>query len=95
MDTRLQAIAAELHRIEENARYSAQSQFEQAKYWRGINLAFGIPTSILAALAGGTGLASVNLRIFAAWLALAAAGAWRSHDYHQCRTQNGAISRRG
>jgi hypothetical protein len=33
-DLQLRSIAAELSRVEESARYSAQSQFEQAKFWR-------------------------------------------------------------
>jgi hypothetical protein len=33
------AIAAELERIEEGGIYSSNSQFEQAKLWRGANLA--------------------------------------------------------
>lgn len=36
-------IRTELDRIEESAEYSVQSQFEQAKLWRGINLLFGVP----------------------------------------------------
>jgi hypothetical protein len=32
--------------------YSSQGQFEQAKFWRGMNLSLGLPASILAAVSG-------------------------------------------
>jgi hypothetical protein len=70
----LEAIRAEVLRLEESAEQSAQNQFEQAKMWRGINLLFGLPASILAGVAGGTGLASVAGRVPAAIMALIAAG---------------------
>lgn len=50
-------IAAEISRIEESAMYSAQSQFSAAKFWRGLNLALGVPAAALAAVAGTTVLA--------------------------------------
>lgn len=67
-------LARELMRIEESAAYSGQSQFEQAKFWRGINLLIGVPAATLAAISGATGLSSVANRVIAAYLALAAAG---------------------
>lgn len=71
---RRQAIAAELQRIEEGAEYSSNSQFEQAKLWRGTNLALGVPAAVLAAVAGGTALAATTGRVVAGILALCAAG---------------------
>jgi hypothetical protein len=35
------AIADELSRLEESAKFSAQSQLEQAKFWRATNLVIG------------------------------------------------------
>ena len=59
--------------IEESARYSGQSQFEQAKLWRSVNLLFGIPTSALAAVAGASALAEIVSLFTAGLLALSAA----------------------
>jgi hypothetical protein len=67
-------VGAELSRIAEAAGYASQSQFEQAKLWRGINLALGVPAAGLAAVAGATALASTSGRIVAGITALAAAG---------------------
>lgn len=68
------SIKAELQRIEESATYSAQGQFEQAKLWRGLNLAIGAPAAALAGIAGATALASTSGRIAAGIIALVAAG---------------------
>lgn len=68
------AISDELERIEESARDSCQSQFEQTKKWRGVNLSIGIPSSALAAISGATALASTTGRVTAGILALTAAG---------------------
>ncbi len=67
-------IYAELETLEESAMYSGQSQFEQAKFWRGVNLLIGAPAALFAAIAGATGLASVSNQKIAAYFALAAAG---------------------
>jgi len=67
------AIEAELKRIEESAMYSAQIQFEQTKQWRGVNLALGLPASVLAAVSGATALAATTGRVIAGILALASA----------------------
>lgn len=68
------SIEAELKRLEESAAYSSQAQFEQAKFWRGLNLLIGAPAAILAAISGTAGLSSVSNRVMAAYLALIAAG---------------------
>jgi hypothetical protein len=68
------AISTELGRIEESAKFSAQAQFEQAKYWRAVNLILGVPAAVLAAIAGATALASTTGRVTAGVIALVAAG---------------------
>jgi hypothetical protein len=68
------ALGEELHRLEESANYSAQSQFEQAKFWRGVNLLVGAPAAVVAAVSGATGLSDPANRVTAAYLALTAAG---------------------
>lgn len=45
-------IGRELSRLEESARWSSQSQFEQSKFWRGWNLWLGIPSFVLGAASG-------------------------------------------
>jgi hypothetical protein len=67
-------LAAALKRIEESATYCEHAQFEQAKFWRGMNLLLGIPASVLAAVAGATALASTGGRIAAGIVALVSAG---------------------
>lgn len=59
----LVAIGQEALRIHESALYSGQSQFEQAKIWRGINLWLGAPAAALAALGGSAVLASDSWKI--------------------------------
>jgi hypothetical protein len=71
---KIDEIRKEVSRIEESARYSSQSQLEQAKLWRAVNLLLGLPAAVLAAIAAGTGLASAAGRVPAAILALIAAG---------------------
>lgn len=66
-------VIVELGRIEESSRDSAQSQFEQSKQWRAINLALGIPASALAAIAGATALSITSGRIAAGLIALVSA----------------------
>jgi uncharacterized protein (DUF1800 family) len=73
-EQRRKAIEDELRRLEESAMYSSQGQFEQAKQWRAVNLALGLPASVLAALAGATALASSAGRVLAGIIALAASG---------------------
>lgn len=73
-DQQRNAISTELARIEEGAEYSSNSQFEQAKLWRGTNLVLGVPAAVLAAVAGATALASTAGRVAAGILALCAAG---------------------
>jgi hypothetical protein len=50
-------IERELNRIQESAEYSKEAQFAASKSWRAANLCLGVPASVLAAIAGGAGLA--------------------------------------
>lgn len=49
----LREIGRELSRLEESARWSSQSQFEQSKYWRGWNFRLGI-LAFACGVASGT-----------------------------------------
>lgn len=53
--------------------YSSQTQFSSSKFWRGLNLALGVPAAALAAIAGATGLAQTASAKTAAVIALIAA----------------------
>lgn len=70
----MQPIAAEVDRIHESALWSAQGQFEQMKLWRAMNMVLGVPASVLAAIAGGTGLAADGKTSLPGVVALVAAG---------------------
>lgn len=81
----LKRIAAELDRIEESAKHSAQNQFEQTKIWNAIQIWLGLPATLLAALlavgTGGSLLADLVSKEFAGVLilvssALGATVAW-------------------
>lgn len=67
-------IAREADRLHESVLWSAQGQFEQTKLWRSFNLIFGLPAAVLAAIAGGTGLAATESTQVPGVLALVAAG---------------------
>jgi hypothetical protein len=51
LSSELRDIGAEALRIHESAVYSSQSQFEQAKIWRALNIWLGAPAAVAAALA--------------------------------------------
>src|SRR5713226_9712272 len=57
--TRLE-ILKEVRRIEEDALYSANGHFEQAKRWTNVHLLIGIPAALLSALAGASALAQFD-----------------------------------
>lgn len=67
-------VAQEIDRLHESVLWSAQGQFEQTKLWRGLNLAFGLPAAVFAAIAGGTGLAADEATLVPGVLALISAG---------------------
>lgn len=46
------AIARECSRVEEDCLYSAKGSFEAARIWGHVHLMVGIPTALIAALAG-------------------------------------------
>jgi hypothetical protein len=66
-------VIRESLRIEEDATYASQAQYESAKSWQLIGWSLGVPAAALAAVAGITGLASTSGRVPAAIIALAAA----------------------
>ncbi|MFC9895295.1 SLATT domain-containing protein [Nocardia sp. NPDC127579] len=74
MPAELDPIAQEVHRILEGAIWSTHGQFEQMKIWRAMNMVLGVPAAILAAIAGGTGLAATEATSVPGILALTAAG---------------------
>lgn len=57
MDEKLRvAIAKEASRVEEDALYSARGHFEASRVWTKAHYWIGVPTSILAAIAGASAL---------------------------------------
>jgi len=66
-------IVNELLRVEEAATHSSQTQFSSAKFWRGLNLALGVPSAVLAAIAGTALLADAASAKTGAVIALIAA----------------------
>lgn len=69
----LGSIGEELSRIEENARWSSQTQFEQGKFWRGCNLAIGLPAGVLGVASGGAGISEALPIEWVGWAALVSA----------------------
>lgn len=55
-----EAIIAEAKRIEENCLYTAKGHFVAAQFWTNFHLWIGIPTVILAAVAGTAALAKFD-----------------------------------
>lgn len=72
-DDERSAIATEAALIEKKATYASEAQFESSILWRTVQLWITIPAALLAALAGGTALASTAGRVIAGGVALAAA----------------------
>ncbi|WOA30906.1 SLATT domain-containing protein [Alloalcanivorax xenomutans] len=54
MSDLLAKLAAEAHRIEEDTEHSAKGHFNAAERWGRYHLAVGLPSAVLAAIAGGT-----------------------------------------
>jgi len=66
-----EAIIKEAKRIEENSLYSAKGHFVAAQFWTNFHLWIGVPTVILAAMAGTSALAQfVNHNIIAGILSI-------------------------
>jgi len=64
-------ILKEARRVEEDALYSANGHFEDAKLWARVHLLIGVPAALLSALAGASALAQFdNHSIIAGVLAL-------------------------
>lgn len=72
-------LMAEIDRIEESAKYSAQGQLEQVKIWRGANILLGAPAAGLAALSGASALAETLSSTWVGFIALAAAALGATH----------------
>lgn len=69
----LKPIAVEADRVHESVMWSSQGQFEQMKLWRAMNVVLGVPAAILAAVSGGTGLASQATKVPAVLALISAA----------------------
>ena len=52
----ISALVAEAQRIEEDTLYSSKNHFEEARKWNNRHLWIGIPTTIIAVLAGVTAI---------------------------------------
>lgn len=59
--------------VEEAARQGMQAR-NWARFWHATHIFLGFPAAVLAAISGAAGLASADLRVPAALLALLAAG---------------------
>jgi hypothetical protein len=55
------ALATEARRIEEDATYSAKGHFEAAKRWTAWHYRIGLPTALLAAIAGVSAISEHEL----------------------------------
>jgi len=55
----LTKLSAEAHRIEENTEHPARGHFNAAERWGLYHLAIGLPSAVLAAIAGGTAFADL------------------------------------
>lgn len=53
--------------------HGPQTQFSSARFWRGLHVAFGVPTTAVVAVAGASGLADTSSANTVAIVALVAA----------------------
>ena len=72
-EARRAALKEELNELEDRAKFSAQGQFEQSKFWQRLNLGAGIATAVAAAVSGALVLAEAAFGFIGGMLALAAA----------------------
>lgn len=71
METLKVKIIKEVKRIEEDSLYSAKGHFVAANFWTNFHLWIGVPTAILAAIAGASALSQFeNHNIIAGILAI-------------------------
>lgn len=67
------AVIEEAERLEEDAKFSSQTQFEMSKKWRARQRWLNWPSAVLAAVAGVGGLSELLSATSAGWVAVAAA----------------------
>lgn len=60
-DAEGEKMAEEARRVSEEAHYRADMHFRTAHFWNKFDYIVGIPTAVLAAVAGGTALASYHV----------------------------------
>ena len=91
----VEALRAESKRIEEDTLYSARSHFEAAAMWSRAHYRIGVPTAMLAAIAGGSAIADRGLLagiIGLAVTAMSAVGVFlnpsdRANQHHSAGTR--------
>jgi hypothetical protein len=87
-DLQLLHLRKEVERLIAEAAAGARRAARRSRMWNGVFLTLGFPAAVLAGVSGATGLASVDARIPAAFLALtsaavAAGGAFLRSDERQ------------
>lgn len=60
MSTLVEQIVREAQRVEEDSLYSAKGHFVAARGWRSFHFIIGVPTAILAAVAGASALSQMS-----------------------------------
>lgn len=60
MSTLAEQIVREAQRVEEDSLYSAKGHFVAARYWRRFHFIIGVPTAILAAVAGASAFSKMS-----------------------------------
>jgi hypothetical protein len=98
----LDALKREASRIEEDALYSARGHFEAAGRWAKLHLSIGLPSAVLAALAGVSALSEFEHHdLIAAILSISVAAltavatflnsSARQHSHHEAGTEFAAL----
>lgn len=96
------ALATEARRVEEDCLYSARSHFEAASRWSRLHYTIGVPTTVLAAVAGGSAVADhlsaaaiIGLLVTAlSALAVFLNPSDRSHQHHSAGTRFNEVRNR-
>jgi hypothetical protein len=98
----LKSLANEASRIEEDALYSARSHFEAARGWSRLHYWLGVPTVVLAAVAGASAVAENTSTAAALGILVAVLSALstflnpsdRSHQHHAAGTRFNEVRNR-